>query len=133
MAKRIIVVDDDLYIRELYEEVLKDEKYEVDTAADGQEALDKIQKGGYDLILLDIMMPKVDGFGIMDNLKQNPPQTPNGPIVLLTNLDHEPLINEAMEKGATAFLIKADITPEDLIEKVKGFLPPDPAPEQKPN
>jgi len=125
MANRIIVIDDDLYIRDLYEEVLKDEKFDVDTAADGQEALAKLQKGGYDLILLDIMMPKLDGFGIMDSLKANPPATPNGPTILLTNLDHEPLIKEALAKGATAFLIKADITPSELVEKVKKYLSPE--------
>ena len=122
MAKRILVVDDDLYIRELYEEVLKDEGYTIETASDGQAALDKLQLGGYDLVLLDIMMPKIDGLGIMDALTKNPPTVKNGPILLLTNLDHEPLIKDAMNKGAQAFLIKADITPADLLENVKKYL-----------
>lgn len=115
MAKRVIVIDDDMYIRELYEEVLKTEGYDVDTASNGQEALDKLKLGGYDLILLDIMMPKIDGLGIMDELAANPPTPPNGPILMLTNLDHEPLIQDALNKGAKAFLIKADITPADLL------------------
>ena len=122
MAKRILVVDDDLYIRELYEEVLKDEGYNVETAKDGEETLGKLQQGGYDLVLLDIMMPKLDGLGVMESLKKNPPSIPNGPILLLTNLDHDPLIKEAMEKGAQAFIIKADITPADLLVQVKKFL-----------
>ncbi|MGH7203818.1 MAG: response regulator transcription factor [Candidatus Levyibacteriota bacterium] len=122
MAKKILVVDDDLYIRELYEEVLKDEGYEIETAKDGKETLGKAQQGGYDLILLDIMMPKLDGLGVMDELKKNPPARPNGPILLLTNLDHDPLIKDAMSKGASAFIIKADITPADLIVQVKKFL-----------
>lgn len=122
MANRVIVVDDDQYIRELYEEVLKDEGYEVETASDGEEALNKVKEGGFDLILLDIMMPKIDGLGIMDYLSKNPPPKPNGPILLLTNLDHEPLIKDAMAKGAVAFLIKADITPEDLLVQVKKYL-----------
>lgn len=122
MAKKVIVIDDDLYIRELYEEVLKGEGYDVDSAVNGQDALDKLSQGGYDLILLDIMMPKIDGLGVMDTLKASPPPKPNGPILMLTNLDHEPLIQDALKKGAAAFLIKADITPEDLIREVKKYL-----------
>ena len=122
MAKKILVVDDDLYIRELYEEVLKTEGYEVETAKDGEETLGRLQQGGYDLILLDIMMPKLDGLGVMDALKKTPPPVPNGPILLLTNLDHDPLIKDAMDKGASAFIIKADITPGDLVGQVKKFL-----------
>jgi CheY-like chemotaxis protein len=122
MAKKIMVVDDDLYIRELYEEVLKDEGYTVDSASNGEEALNKLKMGGYDLALLDIMMPKLDGLGVMDALSKNPPPVKNGPIILLTNLDHDPLIKDAMSKGAAAFIIKADITPADLIGQVKKYL-----------
>ena len=122
MAKKLMVVDDDLYIRELYEEVLKDEGYTVESASNGEDALNKLKLGGYDLILLDIMMPKLDGLGIMDALSKTPPPVKNGPIILLTNLDHDPLIKDAMSKGASAFIIKADITPADLLVQVKKFL-----------
>lgn len=122
MTKKIMVVDDDLYIRELYVEVLKDEGYTVESAANGEEALNKLKLGGYDLILLDIMMPKLDGLGIMDALNKTPPPVKNGPIILLTNLDHDPLIKDAMSKGAVAFIIKADITPADLLGQVKKYL-----------
>jgi CheY-like chemotaxis protein len=122
MAKKLMVVDDDLYIRELYEEILKDEGYTVDTAVNGEDALNKLKQGGYDLILLDIMMPKIDGLGVMDALSKTPPPVKNGPIILLTNLDHDPLIKDAMSKGAVAFIIKADITPPDLLVQVKKYL-----------
>lgn len=122
MAKKIMVVDDDLYIRELYEEILKDEGYQVEAAVNGEDALNKLKNGGYDLILLDIMMPKVDGLGVMDALNKTPPPIKNGPIILLTNLDHDPLIKDAMSRGAIAFIIKADITPPDLLSQVKKYL-----------
>lgn len=122
MAKKVMVVDDDLYIRELYEDVLKEEGYNVDSATNGEDALNKLKNGGYDLILLDIMMPKLDGLEIMDALKKTPPPVKNGPIILLTNLDHEPLIKDAMSRGAAAFIIKADITPGDLLGQVKKYL-----------
>ena len=122
MSKKIMVVDDDLYIRELYVEVLKQEGYEVDSAVNGEEALNKLKQGGYALILLDIMMPKMDGLGVMDALNKTPPPVKNGPVILLTNLDHDPLIKDAMGKGAAAFIIKADITPADLLLQVKKYL-----------
>jgi len=68
------------------------------------------------------MMPKMDGLGIIDALKKDPPPIKNGPIILLTNLDHEPLIKDAMSRGAAAFIIKADITPADLLGQVKKYL-----------
>ena len=68
------------------------------------------------------MMPKMDGLGIMDALHKNPPPLKNGPILLLTNLDHDPLIKDAMSKEAVAFIIKADITPADLAQQVKKYL-----------
>ncbi len=122
MAKRVMVVDDDLYIRELYEEILKDEGYTVESASNGEEALNKLKLGGYDLVLLDIMMPKLDGLGVMDALTKSPPPVKNGPIILLTNLDHDPLIKDAMSKDASAFIIKANITPADLLGQVKKYL-----------
>lgn len=122
MAKKIMVVDDDLYIRELYIEVLKQEGYEVDSAVNGEEAFNKLKQGGYDIILLDIMMPKMDGLGVMDSLNNNPPPVKNGPVIFLTNLDHDPLIKDAMSKGAAAFIVKADITPPDLVAQVKKYL-----------
>ena len=122
MAKKVMVVDDDQYIRELYVEILTDEGYTVDSAREGVEAFNKLKKGGYDLILLDVMMPKMDGLSVMDALVKTSPPVKNGPIILLTNLDHEPLIRDAMSKGAAAFIIKADITPGDLLEQVKKYL-----------
>jgi len=122
MAKRVIIIDDDLYIRELYVEVLKNQGYTVDSAVNGEDAYNKLKNGGYDLILLDIMMPKMDGLQVMDALRKNPPPVKNGPILLLTNLDHEPLVKDALSKGASAFIIKADITPEVLMEQVKKYL-----------
>src|SRR5438477_7753764 len=103
MNKRILIVDDDLYLRDLYNEVLKNAGYEVDTAIDGEEGIEKIKKDGYDLVLLDMMMPKIDGLGVLTQLSQTQPPLKNGPIILLTNLGHEPVIQEALQKGAVAY------------------------------
>ena len=119
MAHKILIVDDDLYIRELYEEVLKDAGYEVSTAVDGEDGLSKVKVGGFDLILLDVMMPKLDGLGVLQKLSELSPKPTNGPIILLTNLSHDPIINEAMQHGASTYMIKADVTPDQLLAKVK--------------
>ena len=122
MAKKILLVDDDQYLRELYTEVLQTAGYEVTTANDGEAALNTIQKGGFDLILLYIMMPRLDGIGVLKSLKDKTINPPNGPIVLLTNLAHDPVIQEAASLGAKTYLIKADITPDQLLAKVKEYL-----------
>ncbi len=122
MVKKILLVDDDLYIRDVYDELLKDQGFEVDTASDGQQGLEKISQGGYDLILLDLMMPKIDGFGVLTKLSENPPKKPNGNIILLTNLANDPIVNQCLEKGAKEVFIKSDHTPEDLLNLTKKYL-----------
>ncbi|MBI2074523.1 MAG: response regulator [Candidatus Levybacteria bacterium] len=122
MAQRVLIVDDDQYLRELYEEVLKDAGYAVETAEDGVDGLTKLQQGGYDLTLLDVVMPRLDGLGVLTSLSQNPPATKNGPILLLTNLAHDSIVKEAIDKGATSYIIKTDITPDQLLEDVKKTL-----------
>ena len=120
--KRILVIDDDQYIRDVYREILEAEKYEVDTAIDGQEGLLKAQEGGYDLILLDAMMPKVDGLGVLKGLKENPPKQANKVILLLTNLAQDKVIDEAVAGGAKSYLIKSDMNPDQFLQKIKPFL-----------
>lgn len=122
MVKKILVVDDDQYLRELYEEILRLEGYAVETAMDGDEGLRKLHKGGYDLVVLDMMLPKLDGAGILNALAKDPPAQPNGAIILLTNLANDPTINLAKQKNVADFLIKAEITPQDLLDKVKKHL-----------
>ena len=119
---KILIVDDDLYIRDLYEEIFKDAGFEVVTAQDGKEGLEKLLQGGFNVTLLDVMMPKLDGLGVLDGLKKQQPQNPNGPIILLTNLAHDPIMRDAKIKGAAGFLIKADLNPDQLIAKVKEYL-----------
>lgn len=122
MAKKILLADDDMYIRELYVEILKDAGHEVIPCDNGEKALSELAKGGFDLVLLDIMMPKLDGIGVLKSLKEKPPSSPNGPVVLLTNLAHDPVLKEATELGAKTYLIKADMTPDQLLSKVKEYL-----------
>jgi len=122
MAQKILVVEDDQFLRELYDELLKEEGYDIELAADGEEGLNKMSTGGYDLVLLDIMLPKVDGLEILRRLKDKHSEKPNGPVVLLTNLGQDSIIKEGFNLGASGYLIKSSMNPDQVISEVKVFL-----------
>ncbi len=120
--KGILLIEDDEVIRELYQEVLTEAGFLVDPARDGEEGLTKTLQGGYRLILLDIMMPKLDGIEFLSRLENQQPSIQNGPIVLLTNLAHDEILNEGLEKGAHSYLVKADLDPSQLVEYVTRLI-----------
>jgi len=88
-GKKLLIVEDDEFLRDFYQELLTSEGYTVDVAADGEVGWEKIHQGGWNLVLLDIMLPKMDGLHILQNLQAQPAQQKNGPIVVLTNLGHD--------------------------------------------
>lgn len=116
---KVLIVDDDQFIRELYEEVLKDGGFEVDTASDGEEGLSKLQKGGYSVTLLDVMMPKKNGLEVLKELQSHPSSEKNSTIILLTNLAQDPIVQDALSHGASSYLIKTDMTPDQILSEVK--------------
>lgn len=122
MDKKILIAEDDTFLRELYADVLTGEGYSVEIATDGEMALQKITQGGWDLVLLDIIMPKISGLDVMRRAKESPqPLKPNKSIIFLTNLDKGEEIKEALILG-TGYLIKSQITPGDLVKEVKLYL-----------
>ncbi|MBI4100264.1 response regulator [Candidatus Microgenomates bacterium] len=118
---KILVVEDEVLLRQLYADTLTEEGYRVETAADGEEALKKMQAGGWDLVLLDIILPKIDGIGLMKIVKGAHPARPNKCVVFLTNVDKDEKIKEALKFG-DGYLIKSQITPGDLIKEVRVYL-----------
>lgn len=121
-SKRILVVEDDQFLREFYEELLQGEGFEIDSAPEGELAAAKIHTGGYDLILLDIMLPKKDGIQILQGNKANPPQTANGPIVVLTNIGQDAIIRQCFELGASGYIIKSALNPDQVLQEIKNYL-----------
>lgn len=119
---RILIVEDDQFLRDFYQELLASEGYMVDVAADGDIALNKIRSGGWNLVLLDIMLPKKDGLQILRDLKVQAPSMSNGPILVLTNLGHDTIINQAFELGASGYLIKSAMNPDEVLTEIHGFL-----------
>lgn len=125
---KILIIDDDLTLNEMYEERLKMEGYQVLTAHNGQEALAIGQKAKPDLILLDIMMPGIDGFAVLEKFRQLP-QTKKTPIILVTALIQETVRIKGNQLGATDYLVKSEITPGQIVTKLKQYLESKPNPE----
>jgi two-component system, OmpR family, response regulator len=119
---KILIVEDDPFTRDLYEEVLRQEGFGVETAIDGEAGLIKLQEGGWRAVLLDIMMPKMDGLQVLKELAAKPPLVPNGPIIVLTNLAQDPIVNEALANGAKTYFLKSELNPDELVAKVKSYL-----------
>ncbi len=120
LAKKILVVDDEVYILHILDFSLGAEGYEVITAADGEEAMRKARSEKPDLIVLDIMMPKVDGFEACRRLKADPETSPI-PVILLTAKGREVDRQMGMEVGADDYIVKP-FSPTRLIEKIGSYL-----------
>src|SRR3989344_180002 len=120
--KTILLVEDDFHIQEIYRTTfIKTGNYTVETASDGQEALVKLGSHIYDLILLDIMLPKVTGIDVLRAMRAPTSPTKDTPIILITNLGQEDIIKEAFKIGADGYLIKAQFTPMDVVREVDAF------------
>ena len=119
---KIMLAEDHEATATMYKNILEQKGFQVDLAVDGQQALDLLQKGGYTLALLDVRMPQMDGLEVLRNLKANPPEVKNGPIVMLTNLSDELLVKEATSLGALSYMDKSNLEPSQLVQKVAGVL-----------
>ena len=119
--KKILLVEDEDFIRELYVRQLTKSGFNVKTAVDGQSGLDTLKSETFDLLLLDIMLPGMNGLQLLREFKaQNPNSTMI--VILLTNLGQEAVIKEGFELGAQAYLIKASYTPDQVVTEVKNAL-----------
>ena len=118
---KILIVEDDLFIRELYERQLGLAGYQIASAADGPEGLLIINDFHPDLLLLDIMLPKMNGLDLLKTIKGKD-DTKDIPVILLTNLGQDSVIKEGFNLGADGYLIKSAYTPDQIIEEVKKFL-----------
>jgi len=106
----------------MYSLILTKAGHTVATADDGAQGLAKARTGGFDIILLDMMMPTIDGIGFLKAYEKEPPAAPNGPIVILSNAGYTEIADEAKELGAVDFLLKADLLPKDLVKAIEGYI-----------
>lgn len=117
---KVLIVDDDPFILDMYVLKFKEFEYNISIATDGKNALAKIKKEKPDIVLLDVVMPLMDGFEVMQEIQKDEPPHPK--IILLTNLGQKEDIEKGMRLGASDYIIKAHFTPSEVAEKVKTFL-----------
>lgn len=121
MAQKILLVEDDKFLREMISKKLASEGYEVTEALDGEDGIRKAKEEKPALVLLDLILPGVDGFGVLGALKSDP-AIANAPVLVLSNLSQESEVKRALDLGAADFLVKAHFIPGEIIEKIKSLL-----------
>lgn len=118
--KRILCIEDERFISELYTRALEKEGYIVEVETDGEVGLHRATTGQYDVILLDIMLPTMNGVDMLFKMRDSHVQPPmSSKIVITTNLDQKEEVRKKVEQLADGYLIKAEITPKELVENVK--------------
>jgi len=120
-AWRILLAEDDRFLRKAAEATLRQNGFTVLTAVDGEEALRLARAEAPDLVLLDLIMPKMQGFEVLRALKQDP-ATAGIPVIVLSNLGQDSDVQRALEAGAAAYLIKANLPLHDLVLRVRATL-----------
>ena len=116
---KILIIDDDPFIADMYVLKFKDEQFEIETARNGKDGLKKIDEYKPDVILLDVVMPDMDGFQVLEEIrKKNVPQK----IILLTNLGQKEDVERGLALGASDYVVKAHFTPSEVVERVRKLL-----------
>jgi two-component system, OmpR family, response regulator RpaB len=120
MAK-ILIVEDDPLMNRMYQKIFTFEGYDVEMASDGEEGLEKVRSSKPTLILLDIMMPKLNGLQVLEKLKADP-DTKAIPVIMLTNLAGQQDAETALSKGAIKYIVKSEYEPKQVTNMVKEIL-----------
>ena len=117
------MVEDDPFLREICSKKLTKEGYSVYEAIDGEQAMETINQAKPDIVLLDIILPAIDGFQVLHQIRQNQDESvAKTPTIMLSNLGQEDDIEKAKEMGADDYLVKAHFTTEEIISKINGLL-----------
>lgn len=120
MAK-ILIIEDDPFLLKLYKEILGDTGFEVEESIDGETGLRKVKDSKPDLILLDIMLPKMNGLDVLEKLKEGQ-STREIPVIVITNLASEEDKKRAMDLGAIRYMIKTEYEPDQVVALVREIL-----------
>jgi two-component system response regulator ResD len=119
--RRILIIEDEKLIRDLYVLVFSRSGYEVEEAVDGADAIEKVKANLYDVILLDIMLPKINGLDVLKFIRDPGFKAHETPVFLITNLGQEDIIKKAFDMGADGYLLKAQLTPKDIVNEIQTF------------
>lgn len=117
----VLLVEDDAFLANIYQKKFELERYKVTVVENGEKGLVEAKKKHPDIILLDILLPKLDGFAVLEQLKGDP-ATKDIPVILLTNLGQKDDVEKGLEAGAADYLIKAHFKPSEVLGKVERVL-----------
>lgn len=118
---KILLIEDDKFLRELIIQKLGKEGYDVSEAPEGESGLLKIKEERPDLVLLDLILPGIDGFEVLSRMKKDA-ELVSIPVIILSNLGQKDDVQKGMDLGAEDYLIKAHFTPGEIVEKIKVIL-----------
>ncbi|MFA5086992.1 MAG: response regulator [Candidatus Paceibacterota bacterium] len=121
MAKKILIIEDDKFLRELMVRKLSSLQFDVVSAVDGEDGLEKIKSEMPNVVLLDLILPGINGFEVLERAKKDP-ATAKVPIIILSNLGQSEDIEKGLKLGAQDFLVKAHFTPQEIVNKLKSIL-----------
>lgn len=113
----VLLVEDDVFLSGIYQKKFDMEGFKISTADNGEKGLADAKKKKPDIILLDVLLPKMDGFTVLKNLKEDP-ITKDIPVILLTNLGQKDDVEKGLEAGAVDYMIKAHFKPSEIVNKV---------------
>jgi DNA-binding response OmpR family regulator len=116
-----LLVEDDVFLSNIYQKKFEMEGFKISTADNGEKGLADAKRKKPDIILLDVLLPKLDGFAVLEKLKEDP-ATKEIPVILLTNLGQKDDVEKGLESGAADYLIKAHFKPSEVVDKVKKIL-----------
>jgi len=119
--KKILIIEDDPFLSEMYSAKFSQSGFQTELATDGKLGLEKIKTSQPDLVLLDIVLPKIDGFEILKEIKEDS-KLKKIPVILLTNLGQKNEVEKGLALGADEYIIKAHFTPTAVVAKVKEVL-----------
>lgn len=124
MKNKVLIIEDDQFTREMYARQFEKSGYQVITAEDGTEGLQAIFTQKPNFVLLDIMLPKMDGVTLLDKAREREQEASSQPVpvIILTNLGQESILDRCLELGITGFIIKARFTPSEVVERTKELL-----------
>lgn len=118
---KVLIIEDDLVMLRLYEKLFQTENYNVITALDGEEGLVKAINTLPDIIILDIMMPKMDGLKVLETIKKDPKMA-TIPVIILSNLGTDSIVSDALRMGAVSYLKKSEVSNDALLKEVTSCL-----------
>lgn len=121
MPPKVLIIEDEQFIRDIYKRQLEKNGIAVDGFSNGTEGLQALSQNKYDIILLDIMLPDLNGLEILKQIKQNT-SSQNIPVIMLTNLGQDEVIKQGFALGAQGYFIKASYTPDQIAHEVKNIL-----------